>query len=193
MPANGVPSRSDLSGSAPSRRVSARRICTRLGLTSAALAVVIGIAGCGGGASGAGTGATGTPGGSVGVTGGTSGGTTGGAFDAAHEGGTLHLLAESAGGTLDPQVNYTLQYWQLYQGVYDQLVTFARVGGQASNTIVPDLATAMPAVTDGGETYTFTLRSGIKFSNGQALTVADVLASFQRLFKVASPNAGSWT
>jgi hypothetical protein len=50
-------------------------------------------------------------------------------------------------------VNYTLQYWQLYQGVYDQLVTFARVGGQASNNIVPDLATAMPAVTDGGMTF----------------------------------------
>lgn len=192
MPANGVPSRSDLSGSAPSRRLSARRLCTRLGLTSAALAVVIGIAGCGGGASGAGGGATGTPGGSVGATGGSTTGATGAAFDAAHEGGTLHLLAESAGGTLDPQVNYTLQYWQLYQGVYDQLVTFARVGGQASNTIVPDLATAMPQLSDGGKTYTFTLRSGIKFSNGQALTVADVLASFQRLFKVASPNAGSW-
>ena len=33
----------------------------------------------------------------------------------AHRGGTLKLLAKSAGGTLDPQVNYTLQYWQLYQ------------------------------------------------------------------------------
>ena len=120
------------------------------------------------------------------------GSTAGAAFDAAHEGGTLHLLAESAGGTLDPQVNYTLQYWQLYQGVYDQLVTFARVGGQASNTIVPDLATAMPAVTNGGKTYTFTLRKGIKFSTGQQLTVADVQASFQRLFKVSNPNAGSW-
>jgi peptide/nickel transport system substrate-binding protein len=181
----GVPSRSDLSGSAPSKRASARRL--RLGLSAAAVAAVIGIAGCGSGATGTGaTGATGAP------TAGAAGAATGGTFDAAHEGGTLHLLAQAAGGTLDPQVNYTLQYWQLYQGVYDQLVTFARVGGQASNTIVPDLATAMPAVTDGGLTYSFTLRSGIKFSNGQSMTVADVLASFQRLFKVASPNAGSW-
>src|SRR5208282_6869556 len=47
-------------------------------------------------------------------------------------------------------------------------------------------------VTNGGKTYTFTLRKGIKFSNGQTVTVADVLASFQRLFKVSNPNAGSW-
>jgi peptide/nickel transport system substrate-binding protein len=162
----------------------------RLGLLSAAVAAAIGIAGCGGGATGTGTGTPAQPGSSTGATGTT--GATGAAFDAAHKGGTLHLLAQAAGGTLDPQVNYTLQYWQLYQGVYDQLVTFARVGGSGSNTIVPDLATAMPTVSDGGKTYTFTLRKGIKFSTGAPVTVADVQASFQRLFKVASPNGGSW-
>jgi peptide/nickel transport system substrate-binding protein len=109
-----------------------------------------------------------------------------------HSGGTLHLVAASAGGTLDPQVNYTLQYWQLYQGAYDGLLTYARVGGARSEDIVPDLATAMPTVSSDGKSYTFTLRKGIKFSNGKTLTMTDVVASFQRLFKVSSPNAGSW-
>ena len=27
----------------------------------------------------------------------------------------MRLLAVGAGGTIDPHVNYTLQYWQLYQ------------------------------------------------------------------------------
>ena len=111
---------------------------------------------------------------------------------AAHAGGTLHLVAASAGGTLDPQVNYTLQYWQLYQGAYDGLITYARVGGTHSEDIVPDLATALPKVSPDGKTYTFTLRKGIKFSTGKTVTTADVVASFQRLFKVSSPNAGSW-
>src|ERR1700722_16234336 len=39
-------------------------------------------------------------------------------YNAAHAGGTLHLVANAAGGTLDPQINYTLQYWQLYQAPY---------------------------------------------------------------------------
>ena len=45
-------------------------------------------------------------------------------YDAKHAGGTVKLLAAAAGGTLDPKVNYTAQYWQLYQATYDGLLTF---------------------------------------------------------------------
>lgn len=113
-------------------------------------------------------------------------------YSAAHAGGTLHLVANAAGGTLDPEINYTLQYWQLYQATYDGLLAFEKVNGQASFQVVPDLAAAMPVVTDGGKTYTFTLRSGIKFSNGQPVTTKDVVASFERIFKVSSPTAGTF-
>ncbi|WP_030948400.1 ABC transporter substrate-binding protein [Streptomyces sp. NRRL S-646] len=114
------------------------------------------------------------------------------AFQPQHKGGTLKLIAHAAAGTLDPQVNYTLQYWQLYQSMYDGLLAFKKVGGQESFTVVPDLAAAMPKVTNGGRTYTFTLRKGITFSNGKALTTDDVVASFQRIFKVSSPTAGTF-
>jgi peptide/nickel transport system substrate-binding protein len=113
-------------------------------------------------------------------------------YQSQHAGGTVKLLASTAGGTLDPQVNYTLQYWQLYQATYDGLVSFQKVAGDASFDVVPDLAEAMPKVTNGGKTYTFVLRKGIKFSNGKTVTVDDVLASMQRIFKVSNPNAGSW-
>jgi peptide/nickel transport system substrate-binding protein len=114
------------------------------------------------------------------------------AFQPQHKGGTLKLVAHAAAGSLDPQVNYTLQYWQLYQSMYDGLLSFKKVGGQESFTVVPDLAAAMPKVTDGGKTYTFTLRKGITFSNGKSLTTDDVVASFQRVFKVSSPTAGTF-
>jgi peptide/nickel transport system substrate-binding protein len=121
---------------------------------------------------------------------GTSAATTG--YQAAHAGGTLTLLAKSAGGTLDPKVNYTLQYWQLYQATYDGLTAFKKVNGQDSFTVVPDLAEAIPTPTNGGKTYVFTLRKGIKFSDGTDVTTDDVVASFQRIFKVSSPTAGSF-
>ena len=38
----------------------------------------------------------------------------------------------------------------------------------------------------------FKIRKGIKFSNGQELGVKDVVASFQRIFKVSSPTAGGF-
>ena len=124
------------------------------------------------------------------VSGDTSAAPTG--FQEQHKGGTLKLLAKSAGGTLDPKVNYTLQYWQLYQAMYDGLLAFKKVNGQESFTVVPDLAEAMPEVSGGGKTYTFTLRKGIKFSDGRDVTVDDVAASFKRIFTVSSPTAGTF-
>src|SRR5712691_2822382 len=118
--------------------------------------------------------------------------TTGSSGSSAHAGGTLHLVANAAGGTLDPQINYTLQYWQLYQATYDGLLAFHKTAGNPSFTVVPDLAAAMPSVTDVGKTYTFQLRPGIKFANGQPVTTKDVVASFERIFKVSSPTAGTF-
>ncbi|MBN9620327.1 MAG: ABC transporter substrate-binding protein, partial [Actinobacteria bacterium] len=161
-----------------------RRLQRVIGLTATGTAIVLAAAACTGSGAPSGTKSSGTAA--------SNSGSAPSTHDASHNGGTLHLVANSAGGTLDPQVNYTLQYWQLYQATYDGLITYARVGGEQSFDIVPDLATALPVVGDDGKTYTFTLRKGIKFSTGAPVTVADVVASFQRLFKVSSPNAGSW-
>src|SRR6266852_9331680 len=92
------------------------------------------------------------------------------AAPASHRGGTLKLLAKAAGGTLDPQVNYTLEYWQLYQGTYDGLLGFTKAGGNAAFQVVPDLAENLPTPTNGGKKWVFGLRKGIKFSNGKTVT-----------------------
>ncbi len=109
-----------------------------------------------------------------------------------HRGGTIRLLARSAAGTLDPHINYTDQGWQMYQPVYDGLVAFRKAEGMDGFTIVPDLAEALPEVSNDGKTFTFKLRKGIKFSNGQDLTLKDVVASFQRIFKVSGPTSGTF-
>ena len=113
-------------------------------------------------------------------------------YQTAHRGGTMRIVAHSAAGTVDPMINYTLQYWQIYQGLYDGLLAFKKAPGADGFTKVPDLAEAMPVVSNDGKTYTFKLRKGIKFSNGQELTTKDVVASFQRIFKVSSPTAGGF-
>jgi peptide/nickel transport system substrate-binding protein len=109
-------------------------------------------------------------------------------------GGTFIAVANKApSGSPDPQINYTLQEWQLLIFSHDGLVAFKRAGGTEGTKIVPDLATSVPKPTDGGKTYTFTVRKGIKFSNGKELKASDVKYTFLRLFKIKqSPNAGSW-
>src|SRR6266702_773097 len=71
---------------------------------------------------------------------------------AGHAGGTYTILASSAFGVADPAQNYTLEEWQLLIDTHDGLVQFLRVGGSAGTKLVPDLATTIPAPTDGGKT-----------------------------------------
>ena len=113
-------------------------------------------------------------------------------FKPEHKGGTMRLLAHSAQGTIDPQINYTAQYWQIYGFVYDGLLAFKKVSGAEGSTLVPDVAEAIPPAADDGKTYTFKLRKGIRFSDGKELTVKDAVASFQRIFKVSSPTSGTF-
>jgi peptide/nickel transport system substrate-binding protein len=50
-----------------------------------------------------------------------------------------------------------------------------------STKFVCDLCTSVPTPTDGGKTYTFKIKRGVKFHDGSALTAKDVQASFQRI------------
>ncbi len=110
----------------------------------------------------------------------------------AHRGGVIRLLAHSAAGTIDPQVNYTAQFWQVFSMVYDGLLAFRKAPGPRGNEIVADLADAVPNPTDGGLTWRFQLRPGIKFSTGALVRASDVAASFRRLFRISSPTADSF-
>ncbi len=109
-----------------------------------------------------------------------------------HQGGTLRLTASAAAGTIDPQINYEEKFNQLYAFLQDGLVTFRKAPGDAGNQVVPDLAETMPQVLDGGLRYVFRLRQGVRFSTGQEVGLDDVVASFRRMFRVSSPNVGSW-
>src|SRR3954452_7591187 len=109
-----------------------------------------------------------------------------------HRGGTLKLLAKAAAGTIDPQINYTLAYWQLYQASYDGLLAFKKAGGDGAFQVVPDIAQSIPTPTNGGKKWVFKIRKGIKFSNGKTVTPTDVAASFRRIFKVKSPTSGTF-
>ncbi|SEQ26787.1 peptide/nickel transport system substrate-binding protein [Faunimonas pinastri] len=109
-----------------------------------------------------------------------------------HRGGTIRLVAAAAAGTMDPQINYTLQYWQIDQMLYDGLLAFKKAPGAEGFKVVPDLAEEVPQAQDDGKTYVFKLRKGIKFSNGDEVATKDVVASFQRIFKVNGPTSGTF-
>ena len=110
-------------------------------------------------------------------------------MEAARAAPSRTILANST-GEADPAKNYTLQEWQLLILTHDGLVGFKRAGGAEGTKIVPDLATEVPQPQDGGKTWTFTLRPGIKYSDGTDLKASDFQRVFLRQFTVPGPANG---
>jgi peptide/nickel transport system substrate-binding protein len=91
---------------------------------------------------------------------------------------------------LDPGLSYTVEGWGIMWNVYLPLIGYKHVNGPDGATIVPYLAQALPTVTNGGKTYTFTLRKGVKYSDGTAVKASDFEAAIVRDFKIDSPGVG---
>ena len=111
----------------------------------------------------------------------------------AHRGGTLRVslpYAPDAGIVLDPLhwLSYTTSITaQLNSLAYDGLVAYRRVEGPAGHTIVGALATTAPEPSDDGKTYVFTLRPGLRYSDGRPVRPTDFRASMER-FLVGTRN-----
>ena len=75
---------------------------------------------------------------------------------------------------VDPATAYNLDFGMLTRPVYDGLVAYRATGRAAGVAIVPDLAVSLPRPTNGGRTYTFTIRPGVRFSNGDVVHASDV-------------------
>lgn len=142
-----------------------------LGLSAAVLAVAI-TAACGGGS---GTSQAGSGGG------------------APVNGGTLLAGIPANPDHIDGALSATTEGWEILEATNDGLLTFRRAAGGAGSQVVPDLATAMPKISDGGRVYTFHVRPGVRFSPPvkRAVRPSDVKWSIERILKVNSPNV-SW-
>ena len=101
-----------------------------------------------------------------------------------HRGGTLRIISTGFLGPLDPNGDYSI--WNLLIGTNDGLTAFKRVGGVEGSELVPDLATSLPKPSDGGRTYVFRVRPGIRYSNGRVVRPADFRYSLERLFALRS-------
>src|SRR5215813_13376526 len=103
---------------------------------------------------------------------------------AAKNGGSVTLLMGTAPDFLDPQEGYTTQAaefdWLSYTGLY----TYAHKGGDQGGQVIPGLAQDFPKITNGGKTYTLTLRPNLKYSDGKAVKASDFPYTIQRALKL---------
>jgi peptide/nickel transport system substrate-binding protein len=105
---------------------------------------------------------------------------------------TVNLLEGTFPQSLDPGKDYTTQGAETNWLVYTGLTTYAHKSGIAGGQLIPGLATALPKITDGGKTYTATLRKGLKFSNGAPVVASDFTRAFERAVKIPWGGAGAF-
>ncbi|MEV6969152.1 ABC transporter substrate-binding protein [Hamadaea sp. NPDC051192] len=103
--------------------------------------------------------------------------------DGAKPGGTMTVVQEADFEHLDPTqiyVSNALNYSQLF---YRTLTTYIETGKEGETVkLVGDLATNAGETTDGGKTWKYTLRDGLKYEDGTAITSKDVAYTVSRSF-----------
>jgi YVTN family beta-propeller protein len=114
---------------------------------------------------------------------------SGQAQGAGHRGGRLVVAGDV--GTIDPSADDLFPtYIEL---TYDGLTATRFTGGSAGTQIVPDLALSLPEPADGATTYTFRLRPGIRYSDGEAMQPSDFRLGLERLLLLNPDLAGYFT
>jgi ABC-type transport system substrate-binding protein len=115
-----------------------------------------------------------------------------------HRGGTLVIDSLGSNGPMTPAsidpAFYSYAGNPQFTGLeYALLVTFQQSAGADGMRLVPDLALSIPTPGNGGTTYSFRLRPGIRYSDGQPLRAGDFRRGFERLFRVGSIGASLYT
>src|SRR3982751_4769298 len=95
-------------------------------------------------------------------------------------GGTLtYLIPADAPPSFDGHRETTYATVHSVSPFYSVLVRVNPQNPSSPTEFVCDLCPATPKPTDDGKTYPFTIRDGVKFTDGSPLTAADVAKSWQ--------------
>jgi peptide/nickel transport system substrate-binding protein len=96
------------------------------------------------------------------------------------KGGTLTFVNSTDFDSPDPGNTYDNFVWDFAHYYARPLLSYANEPGKGSLKLEPDLATGLGQSSDGGRTWTYHIRSGVRYSNGQTVTAADVKYAIER-------------
>ena len=108
----------------------------------------------------------------------------------AAKGGDLHVLVAGDVRTWDPQLMYVGPEAFFAQRTFVRTLTTYGTGPHQRD-LVGDLATTTGTPTQGGRTWTFTLRDGVAWQDGSPITCEDVRHGVARTFDRSTHIAGT--
>ncbi|HEU4426087.1 MAG TPA: ABC transporter substrate-binding protein [Pilimelia sp.] len=90
------------------------------------------------------------------------------------KGGTIKFANSGDWDTLDTGETYYGYSWNFLRLYARPLLMFKPAPGKESNELVPDLAEAKGEPSDGGKTWTYKIRKGVKYEDGTEVKAQDV-------------------
>ncbi len=112
--------------------------------------------------------------------------------------GVINVAENIPGGpySFDPQIDYESVGYEVVLNIMGTLLVY---DGSSTSTFLPMIASSIPTISNGGinanyTSYTFTIKSGLKFSNGDPITAYDVYYTMVRnlLFVGGAPGTPDW-
>lgn len=101
----------------------------------------------------------------------------------ASAGSTITAAISTDPPSLDPARGFDPISWSFIHATFVSLLTFNN-----ANRVIPWGASALPAMSDNGKVYTFHLRTGLKFSDGEPVTAQDYAAAIERILNPATKS-----
>jgi len=95
-------------------------------------------------------------------------------------GGTVKYALSSTPDSFDPGNTYYAFVWDSSRLWARALTTFKPAPGKDGLTLVPDLAQSLGQPSNGGKTWTYKLRPGLKYDDGTPITSKDVKYGIER-------------
>lgn len=157
----------------------------RIALAACALAVISGLTACGGGTTGGSSGSGKSPA--------YNAGNTSVVNPSSAKGGTLSFGMSSTPDSFDPGNTYYAWVWNFSRLYATPLLTYKSAPGLAGEQIVPGIATGLGTSSDNGLTWTYHIKPGLKFEDGEPVTSQDVKYAVERTYaKDVLPNGPSY-
>lgn len=101
----------------------------------------------------------------------------------AKSGGAMEVLQRDSYAHLDPAQIYVSDEGTLATLLHRGLTGYKATSNDGTkHEVVGDLATDSGTTTDGGKTWKYTLKDGIKFEDGTPITSKDIRHTFERTF-----------
>ena len=91
---------------------------------------------------------------------------------------------------MDPAIDFEVYGGMLQLATGARLLSYRDAPARAGSVLYPEVAAALPRISNNGRTYTFTVRSGFRFNTGRPVTARSFERAFYRAADSKSASPG---